>query len=371
MARWATTGIFFVNGAAIGTFVAQIPWIQERFDLSKSAMGLVMMGMSLAVIVTMPVAGQAIARRGSERMVWAGGLACVLAVNLPVLAPHPALVVPALFALGASSATMDASMNSHGVAVEQDAGRPLMSSLHAGWAFGGMLGAGLGALLVGLGVDPRVSVAIASALLLAAVTAAARRIGRGSAATGDEAPAFTLPSRAVALLAGLCFLLMLTEGAMADWGGIYLRQSLGAEAAIAALAFAAFTAGMTAGRLAGDRINRRIGARSLLRWGAVLTAVPLAAMLLAGAPAAALAGLFAIGLGVANGVPLLFSAAGRRPERATGPGIAAVASMGSLGFLAGPPFIGFLADAITLPWALATLLLAAAVVFGFAGRATS
>ena len=118
--RWATTGVFVVNGAAIGTWVAQIPWVQERFDLSKSTMGLVLVGMALAVILAFPIAGQAIVRHGSERIVWVGGIACALAVNLPVLAPHPLLVALGLAVLGGASATQDVAMNSHGVKVEKD-----------------------------------------------------------------------------------------------------------------------------------------------------------------------------------------------------------------------------------------------------------
>jgi fucose permease len=369
--RWATTGVFAVNGAAIGIWVAHIPWVQERFDLSKSAIGLVLVGMALAVILAFPVAGQAIVRHGSERVVWFGGIACALAVNLPVLAPHPLLVALGLAALGGSSATQDVAMNSHGVKVEKDMRRPIMSSLHAGWAFGGMAGAGFAAACAALGLDARVTVAVGSALLVALLIACARRIGHGSAAEGDDAPRFTLPSRGVVLLAVLCLLVMVTEGAMADWGGLYLRQDLGASAALAALAYSFFTGGMTAGRLVGDWINHRIGAVALLRWGALLTGVPLGAMLLIGHPAAALVGLFLVGLGVSNGVPLMFSAAGRQPDTPPGPGIAAVSSMGSLGFLAGPPVIGVLADAVSLPWALATLILGAAVVFALARRATA
>ncbi|HEX2103099.1 MAG TPA: MFS transporter [Solirubrobacteraceae bacterium] len=368
--RWATTGVFFVNGAVVGTWVAQIPWIQERFGLSRSEVGVVIVGMSLAVILALPVAGQAVVRHGSERVTWAGGIACALAVNLPVLAPHPVLVAAGLFALGGASATMDVAMNSHGVGVEQALGRPIMSSLHAGWSFGGMIGAAFAALMAALGLEARVAVALASALLLAAVVGCARRIGHGSAAAGEDTPRFTLPSRGVLLLALLCLLVMVTEGAMADWAGLYLRQDLGTEAAIAALAFAFLTAGMTTGRVIGDAVNRRIGPVALLRWGALLTGGPLAAMLLIGAPAAALAGLFAIGLGVANGVPLMFSAAGRQPDTPPGSGIAAVSSMGSLGFLAGPPIIGVLADAVSLPWALSTLVAGAIVVFALARRAT-
>jgi fucose permease len=369
--RWATTGVFVVNGAAIGTWVAQIPWVQERFDLSKSTMGLVLVGMALAVILAFPVAGQAIVRHGSERVVWIGGIACALSVNLPVLAPHPLLVALALAVLGGSSATQDVAMNSHGVKVEKDLRRPIMSSLHAGWAFGGMAGAGFAAACAALGLDARVTVALASALLLALLFASARRIGHGSAAEGEEKPRFTLPSRGVVLLALLCLLVMVTEGAMADWGGLYLRQDLGASAALAALAYSFFTAGMTTGRVVGDWVNHRIGAVALLRWGALLTGVPLGAMLLIGEPAAALAGLFLVGLGVSNGVPLMFSAAGRQPDTPPGPGIAAVSSMGSLGFLAGPPLIGFVADAISLPWALAMLIAGAAVVFALARRANA
>ena len=156
---------------------------------------------------------------------------------------------------------------------------------------------------------------------------------------------------------------------MADWSGLYVRQDLGASAAVAALAYSFFTAGMTVGRLVGDAINARIGPVALLRGGALLTGIPLAALLLVGQPATALFGLFLVGLGVANGVPLMFSAAGRQPDTPPGPGIAAVSSMGSLGFLAGPPVFGFIADATSLPWSLSLLILGAVVVFLLAYRA--
>jgi MFS family permease len=367
--RWATTAIFLANGAAIGSWVAQIPWVQERFDLSKGTLGLVLVSTSAAVILVVPIAGRAVVKHGSARMTLLGGVACSLAVMLPVLAPRAVLVPAGLFVLGASSATMDVAMNSHGVHVEQRVRRPIMSSLHAGWAFGGMLGAGFAAALAALDIDARFVATAASVLLLALVLAAARRLGPGSLPEGERTPRFTTPSRGIVLLAVLCLLVMVTEGAMASWGGLYLRLDLEATAALAALAYAFFTAGMTAGRLLGDRVNQRIGAVALLRLGALLTAIPLAAMLLIGAPAAALAGLFAIGLGVANGVPLIFSAAGRQTDTPSGIAIAAVSSVGSLGFLTGPPVIGFAAQATSLPWTLASLTLGAVAILALARHA--
>jgi predicted MFS family arabinose efflux permease len=367
--RAATTGLFVINGAVIGAWVSQIPWIQERFGLSSVQIGLIILCMSLAVIVAVPIAGQAVARRGSGPVAVAGGVACIVAVNGPVLAPDPLLTAAALVVLGGASAAMDVAMNSHGVHIETAGGRPIMSSLHAGWALGGAAGAAIGAAGAALGLDGRVTVAIAAVLLGLLLLACAPRLGAGSAAEGEAAAPFTLPSRGVALLAALCLLVMMTEGAMADWSGILMRQDLGASAALAALAYAVFTIGMTAGRLVGDALNRRIGPVRLLQAGAAVTAIPMTVMLLAGSAPVALACLFLLGLGVANGVPLMFSAAGRQPGTAPGPGIAAVSSTGSIGFLVGPPLIGFLAGATTLIWALAVLVPAAVAVGLLARRA--
>ena len=149
--RVATTGLFVVNGAVIGAWVSQIPAIQREFDLSPGAVGLVLLCMSLAVILAVPVAGQLVARRGSAPVAVAGGFACVVAVNLPVLAPTVPLLAASLVLLGAASAAMDVAMNSHGVALETAGGTPIMSSLHAGWALGGVLGAAAGAAGAALG----------------------------------------------------------------------------------------------------------------------------------------------------------------------------------------------------------------------------
>ena len=364
--RIATFGVFFVNGAVIGTWVAHIPWIQERFDFSKSTLGLIILAMSIGVIVALPIMGQAIVRLGSVRATRIAGTVCVLVLPLPLLAPEPWLLPVALAILGASSGAMDVSMNAHGVAVERILHRPIMSSLHAGWSFGGLAGAALVAIAGGAGVDPRVETVIATALLALLLAACLVRLGVGSATT-EAPPGFVRPTRGVVVLAMLCLIIMVTEGAMADWGGIYLTRDLGTSTAVAALAFAAFSGGMTAARVFGDWLNHRLGAATLFQGGSALAALALGALLLLGEPALAIAGFFLVGIGVANGVPLVFSAAGHAPGRESAPNIAAVSSMGSIGFLAGPPFIGFLAEATSLPLALSTLCLGLAVVT-IAGR---
>ena len=283
--------MFAVNGAGVGVWIAQIPYVQDRFDLAKSTLGLILLSLSIGVICAMPLMGQAIVRLGSTRSTRLGGIALCLVVPLPLLAPEPWLLPIALLALGAASGMMDVSMNAHGVALEEELGRPILSSLHAGWSFGGFAGAAAVGAATGLGVDPRVQNAVAGVFLLGLLLFVMTRLGPGSARA--EAGGLRLPPRPVLLLAFLCFLIMLTEGAMADWSGVYLRGDLGADAGLAALAFAAFAAGMTAGRLTGDAINRRIGATRLLRGGSALAAIAIGTILLAAQPAVALAGLVA------------------------------------------------------------------------------
>ena len=248
---------------------------------------------------------------------------------LPLLAPEPWLLPLALIVLGASSGAMDVSMNAHGVAVERVLHRPIMSSLHAGWSFGGLAGAALVAAGGGAGIDPRVETLIATGLFLLLLVVCLRRLGEGSA-TAEAPSGFVRPTRGVVMLAVLCLIVMVTEGAMADWGGIYLTRDLGTSTAVAALAFAAFSGGMTAARVFGDWLNRRLGAATLFQGGSALAGIALGGMLLAGDPVVAIAGFFLVGIGVANGVPLVFSAAGHAPGE-SGPNIAAVSSMGSLG----------------------------------------
>src|SRR4051812_14568308 len=168
-------------------------------------------------------------------------------------------------------------------------------------------------------------------------------------------------ARRLAVLGALAFACLLCEGAAADWSALYVDRSLGASAAVAALAYAAFSITMTAGRLAGDRLTERLGPVALVRRGGLVAAAGLGAALLAGAPAAALAGFAGPGAGLAPVPPAVFRAAGNATAQA-GPSLAAVSTTGYLGFLAGPPLIGALAEATSLPTALALLPVLAAIL---------
>jgi predicted MFS family arabinose efflux permease len=364
--RLATFSVFAVNGAMIGTWVAHIPWLQDHLGISKATLGLCLLCMAAGALVSMPLTGHLVDRRASASVArWATLVFCLM-LPLPLLATSPYMLAAILFLFGASNGAMDVAMNAHGVAIQESLDRPVMSSFHGGWSIGGFISAGLVAVAAGTGLDPRLESLIVGVALWVLSLWITGQLGTVSAHS-DAGHGLALPSRPVLLIGGLCFLVMMTEGAIADWSGIYLRHNTGASAATAAMAFTGFSLGMAIARLGGDYINARIGATRLLRTGTALVAITLGAALVIGQTAPAILGFTLCGLGIANAVPLLFTAAGR--VNPPGPSLAAAFTLGYTGFIVGPPVIGLLSDQTSLPQTLALLVLAPLAVTLLGGRA--
>jgi predicted MFS family arabinose efflux permease len=365
-ARLATFLVFGVNGAMIGTWVAHIPWLQDHLGLSKATLGVCLLCMAAGALVSMPVTGHFLNRRPSASLTRWTTLVFCLMLPLPLLATSPYMLAAILFVFGASTGAMDVSMNAHGVAIQERLDRPVMSSFHGGWSVGGFAAAGLVALAAAGGFDPRVESLIVAVVLWLLSLGITGRLGPSST-NSSRGQGLALPTRPVLLIGGLCFLVMLTEGAIGDWSGIYLKHNTGAGSATAALAFTGFSLGMAAGRLGGDFVNAKIGASSLLRAGTALVAIALGGVLLIGQTGPAVIGFVLCGLGIANGTPLLFSAAGRIDP--PGPSLAAAFTLGYTGFIVGPPAIGVLSDQVGLPRTLSLLVLALGTVTVLGGRA--
>jgi fucose permease len=208
-----------------------------------------------------------------------------------------------------------------------------------------------------------VHLALIGALCAAVGLTWSRQFLPGSAdAVAEHDPIFVKPPRKVWALGALAFACLLIEGASADWSGVYIRDELGASAAYAALGFTAFSVTMTLGRLIGDGLVARLGSVRLVRFGGAIAGVGFGVALAAGAPPAALFGFACLGAGMSSVIPIVFRAAGHVPGIASSVSLSAVSSIGYLGFVAGPPAIGGIAELVGLPNALAVLVGLAALV---------
>jgi MFS family permease len=307
-------------------------------------------------VLAMPLAGMLAARHGSRGITRLALVATSLGVLLPTLATSLPLLAGGFLAMGLAFGALDVTMNAHGMAVERRHGRPILSGFHAAFSFGGLAGAGSAALAAAASVPLQPHLAVVAAAALAVGIPWSRRfLPRSEDAGNEREPLVVRPPRRVWALGAVAFAVLLVEGAAADWSAVYVHDDLAASGAVAALAYTVFSLTMAVGRLLGDRLVTAFGPVSLVRAGGLLAAGGFGAALVAGSSPAAFAGFAALGAGLSVVVPVVFRAAATTPGLHAGIGLAAVSSTGYFGFVAGPPLIGTLAEALGLPAALALL----------------
>jgi fucose permease len=364
-ARLATLALFFVSGASLGVWAAHIPLLKAGLGLDDSTLGLVMLAMGAGALLAMPTAGALVHRCGAVRICIASGLFLGAALALPPHAPAAPALGFAAFLIGLGVGGIDIAMNAHAAALERAWGRPIMSSIHAFFSIGGLAGAAGAAGMIALGAGAPLGMGVPALVLAAAVAASGLWLRFAEDEPAEPGPALRLPSRAVLALGLLAVCSFLCEGAVMEWSGVFLRDVTAAPLALAAGGYAAFSASMTVGRLLGDRFVHALGPARAVQASGAIAAVAFAVVAIAPNPSVAYAGVLLAGLGLANVVPPLFSAAGRVPGVAPAAALAMVASMGYGGGLVGPPLIGFLSDAAGLRFGFALLAaLAAALAFG-------
>jgi predicted MFS family arabinose efflux permease len=367
-AAWGVRAQFFISGALFATWGVHVPSVKMHYALGESALAIAMLAAGFGALLALTQAGRIVGRFGPRAVTLATGLVCASGIAFLLAFESYAALLAVMLVYGMSSSLMDVSINAEASELERMAGRPLMSGFHALFSLGGMAGAATGSLL------HAASVAAPQHLLGAAAVGVATVLLGCSVMLRMEGPPaagmpMSLPTGPLALIGLLAALGLIAEGAMYDWSVLYLRQELRADAGVAALAYASFSGAMAAARFAGDRVRARMAAVPLLRWSGVLGAAGMALALAVPHPAAALIGFALVGLGFANVVPVLFSAAARVPGVTPAHGIAAVSAVGYLGMMAGPPLIGFIAEASSLTLGLSAVALFALVLAMAAKRA--
>ena len=360
--RVAIAGFFFADGLLLGSWAARIPAVQRQAELTSSELGLALFAMALGALVSMPLAGWMGERIGSRSVTVAALLVGSVSLLLASFAAGLGALAAALAGFGAGFGAINVAANAQGLALERLYGRPILSSFHAAFSAGGLAGAGVGALAAGAGIGPRVHFGALAPALAAGALVAGRALLPPATCETPQRPILARPSRGLILLGAAAFFTLLAEGAAADWSAVYLSASLESTAVAAALGYAGFSLAMAASRAVGDRLDARFGPVALVRGGGVLAAIGIALALVVGSVPGALVGFAAMGAGLGVIVPVLFRAAGSTAGVPAGVGIAAVSTIGWLGFLAGPPTIGLVADAVGLRTALTIVVVAIAIV---------
>ena len=361
--RWATCTVFFCAGMLFATWGVHIPTIGAIYGVDEAALGVAMLAVGVGALLGLMQAGRLIGRFGVRRVSWVGGATAALAIALLLSMPSFTALLGLLVLFGAGSSVLDVAMNAQACEMERLHGRPMMSGFHGMFSLGGMAGAALGSAVLHTGASALTHVlAVALGNALALAWAGSCMLAHVRAEVGQRHEKFLLPRGALLLLGVMAALGFMVEGSVYDWSVLYMQKEVGSSQNVAALAYASFSATMAITRFAGDWLRARFFSAKLLRASALLTALAMVMVLMADQAWVALVGFALVGVGLANVAPVLFSAAAQVKGVASAQGIASVASIGYLGFMAGPPAIGFVAHASSLTAALYGVVALAALL---------
>ncbi|NMX92064.1 MULTISPECIES: MFS transporter [unclassified Pseudomonas] len=360
--QMSTRIAFFIAGFGIAAWAPLVPYAKARAQLNEGTLGLLLLCLGVGSIIAMPAAGALASRFGCRRVLSAGTI--LLCVALPMLATVSSipLLMAGLFLFGAGLGTVDSTVNLQAVIVERASGKTMMSGFHGLFSLGGIVGAAGVSALLGLGLSPLSATLVVIVITLAALLKAAPHLlPYGSESSG---PAFAMPHGVVLFIGCLCFIVFLAEGAVLDWSAVFLSDERGLDEAYAGLGYAAFALTMTIGRLTGDAIVRRLGAKRVIVIGGLLATAGMLLATLLPAWETALLGYALVGAGCSNIVPVLYTAVGKQTVMPEHIAVPAITTLGYAGILAGPALIGFIAHGSSLSVAfvlIAVLLLGVAI----------
>lgn len=360
--QMSTRIAFFIAGFGIAAWAPLVPYAKARAQLNEGTLGLLLLCLGVGSIIAMPAAGALASRFGCRRVLSAGTI--LLCVALPMLATVSSipLLMAGLFLFGAGLGTVDSTVNLQAVIVERASGKTMMSGFHGLFSLGGIVGAAGVSALLGLGLSPLSATLVVIVITLAALLKAAPHLlPYGSESSG---PAFAIPHGVVLFIGCLCFIVFLAEGAVLDWSAVFLSDERGLDEAYAGLGYAAFALTMTIGRLTGDAIVRRLGAKRVIVIGGLLATAGMLLATLLPAWETALLGYALVGAGCSNIVPVLYTAVGKQTVMPEHIAVPAITTLGYAGILAGPALIGFIAHGSSLSVAfvlIAVLLLGVAI----------
>jgi predicted MFS family arabinose efflux permease len=370
LSRTACTMFFTAGGIGIGAWAASLPLVQARFALEKSELGLVLLGFALGAIVAMRSSPGLMRRLGTRGLSLAGAVSFGFSLAIVPLFSNFASLTLIVALAGGSFGSLEVSMNTQASRIEQRAARHIMSSFHAAFSIGAFAGAwtcsqilqaggGLGWCLGANGFAVAVLAMFACALLAGrASSAVGAQVDRRT--TGEKLPeTVRRPILAIGILA---FLALFAEGALMDWTAVYMVTEVRLSESTAAFAFSLFGAALAVGRLGGDIVSNIFGPSVLVGTGSAVSVVSLAIVLAVPAPWAAMPALVACGIGIANLVPAIYSAAGRIGGVSAETAMSRVVTLGYAGLLVGPVIIGFTAQLLTLRLSLVLVLIALAVI---------
>ncbi|MBP6023422.1 MFS transporter [Ferruginibacter sp.] len=354
--RIAVSVFFFCQGICFASWASRIPDIKTSLHLSEAALGSILLALPVGQILTMFFSGRAVTRFGSKTVLRIAAACYAVALTNIGLATKPWHLALCLFFFGVCGNMCNISVNTQGINAENLYGRTIMSSFHGVWSVSGFTGALIGALMMQLQLTPYIHFWIIAAFVIVAELFAAKYLlYTATSKAAGSIRNIQKPEKLLIKLGIIGFCCLSCEGCMFDWSGVYFKDVVKAQGYYVSLGYAAFMITMAIGRFAGDKLAEKFSRKKMVQVSGVLIFCGMMLAVLLPQIITATIGFLLVGFGVSSIVPLLYSTAGKASKAPSGIAIATVSSIAFLGFVMGPPFIGYIAELAGLQYSFMTI----------------
>lgn len=360
--RIAVSLFYFCQGLAFASWASRIPDIKTTLHLSEGQLGTLLFALPLGQMATMAISGRLVTSYGSSKVLRIAAPVYVIVLTFLGLASQPWHLGLILFLFGVVGNMCNISVNTQGVAAEKLYGKPIMTSFHGAWSIAGFTGALIALLMINLHITPYIHFWMIVGVVWISTLINFKYLVPGKAQQQLKQKLFVMPERTLLQLGFIGFCSMAAEGAMFDWSGVYFKEIVKAPASLVVLGYATFMIMMATGRFIGDWVIRKLGRKTTLQISGVLIFVGMGISVLFPFIVTATIGFMLVGLGVACVVPTVYSISGRNGKVAPGMALAMVSSVSYLGFLMGPPLIGYIAQLADLRFSYAVVGLAGLMI---------
>lgn len=355
--RIAVSLFYFCQGIAFASWASRIPIIKAQLQLTEAQLGTILLMLPIGQLVTMALSGRLVSRYGSHRILPITAIVYGMILCGIAFATDAWQLGACLFLFGVIGNMCNISVNTQGVLAESLYNKPIMASFHGVWSLAGFAGALLGLLTLNISLSTLPHFIIIFFLIVVNVLVNRRHLVPPNEQNIERTSSSFKPDKILISLGIVGFCSMATEGAMFDWSGVYFQDIVLAPESLIMLGYASFMIMMATGRFIGDKIIQKIGRQRTLQFSGVL--MSLGMMLSVAFPSifCSTIGFMLVGLGVSCNVPTVYSIAGKHTKIPSGVALAMVSSISYLGFLMGPPLIGYIAELFSLRYSYAVFSL--------------
>lgn len=362
--RIAVSLFYFCQGIAFASWASRIPIIKAQLQLTEAQLGTILLMLPIGQLVTMALSGRLVSKYGSHRILPITAIAYGIILCSIAFAANAWQLGLCLFLFGVIGNMCNISVNTQGVLAEGLYNKPIMASFHGVWSLAGFTGALLGLLTLNINLSTLPHFIIIFFLIVINVLMNRRHLAPPNEQNIQRTTSTFKPDKILISLGIVGFCSMATEGAMFDWSGVYFHDIVLAPESLIMLGYASFMIMMATGRFIGDKIIRKIGRQRTLQFAGVLMFVGMALSVVFPTIYACTIGFMLVGVGVSCNVPTVYSIAGKHSKIPSGVALAMVSSISYLGFLMGPPLIGYIAELFSLRYSYAVFSLFGILLLG-------